>query len=306
VRFKLTSEGQLQAWARLRENESAEKSRLESMPAFQVLNQVTTVKPGASVLATAVDEQSKEHPALLTQRFGRGRTAAFTIGDFWRWGMASPEARRDLEKAWRQMVRWLVADVPRPVELTVEPGSDGGTEALTLQVRARDNKFQPLEDATVTVEIGAAPGTALGSDGNTNAGSRALRVRAEPSLTEPGVYETTFVPHESGGYIAQASVTNSAGLQVGRAEAGWAEDPGAAEFRSLQPNVALLTELARRTGGELVPAENLAAFTQKLPKRTAPVMEAWTVPAWHTPAMFGFALMCFIAEWGCRRWKGLP
>jgi hypothetical protein len=38
----------------------------------------------------------------------------------------------------------------------------------------------------------------------------------------------------------------------------------------------------------------------------SPVMEGWTTPAWHTPALFGFALACLVAEWGLRRWKGLP
>ena len=35
-------------------------------------------------------------------------------------------------------------------------------------------------------------------------------------------------------------------------------------------------------------------------------METWTSPLWHTPAMFGFALACLAAEWGLRRWKGMP
>src|SRR5258708_19530472 len=26
---------------------------------------------------------------------------------------------------------------------------------------------------------------------------------------------------------------------------------------------------------------------------------------WHQPAVFLFALLCFVAEWGVRRWKGL-
>jgi predicted RNA-binding Zn ribbon-like protein len=101
-------------------------------------------------------------------------------------------------------------------------------------------------------------------------------------------------------------VTNSAGLEVGRVEAGWATDLAADEFRSLQPNIGLLEELARRTGGGLVSADDLAAFARRLPARTAPVMEPWNTPAWHTPAVFAFALACFVAEWGLRRWKGMP
>ena len=300
VRLNLTREGWLQPWARLRENESDEKTRLQHMPAFQVLNPLRTIKPGASVIATATDGRGKEHPALLTQRFGRGRTAAFAVGDLWRWGMLNPTARLDMEKAWRQLARWLVADVPKKIELTVEPADDLESRTVNLQVRARDQKFQPLDDATVLIEVRPAPGT------GTNSSGRRILLRAEPSAKEPGVYEAAYVARDTGGYLARAFVTNSVGLEAGRAETGWATDLAAEEFRSLQPNIGLLKDIARRTGGELVSADNLAAFARRLPNRTAPVMEPWTTPAWHTPAVFGFALACFVAEWGLRRWKGMP
>jgi uncharacterized membrane protein len=300
VKLNLTPEGFLQSWARLREKEGDEKTRLQQMPAFQVFNPVRTFKPGASVIATATDERGTEYPALLTQRFGRGRTAAFAVGDFWRWGMLNPTARLDMEKAWRQLARWLVSDVPKPVELAVESSAEGETRSVNLQVRARDPQFQPLEEATVLIEVEPVPAT------GTNPVARPIRLRAEPSLKEPGVYEAGFVAREAGGYLARALVTNSAGLEVGRVEAGWATDLAADEFRSLQPNFALLEDLARRTGGGLVSADDLAAFARRLPARTAPVMEPWTTPAWHTPAVFAFALACFVAEWGLRRWKGMP
>jgi len=300
IRFNLEREGWLQPWARLRENEADEKTRLESMPAFQVFNREREIKPGASIVATATDSQGKQYPALVTQRFGHGRTAAFMIGDFWRWGMQNPESHRDLDKAWRQLVRWLVADVPGQIRLTVEPGTESGAESVNLQVRAKDPKFQPLDNAAVSIEVEPA------RIGNTNSAALPVRMRAEPSAKEPGLYEASYVPHGTGGYVARAYATNSVGLQVGHAEAGWNADLAAEEFRSLQPNVRLLEDIARRTGGDMVSAGRLADFARQLPKRTAPVMEPWTVPAWHTPALFAFALACFVGEWGLRRWKGLP
>ncbi len=300
VRLSLSPEGWLQEWARLRENENDERARLDSMPAFQVFNTVREIKPGASIVATAVDERGKEFPAIVTQRFGRGRTAALTIGDLWRWGMTNPEAHQDLDKSWRQLVRWLVADVPRQVELTAEPAADVGTDLVKLQVRARDARFQPMDDAAVTVEVQPPSGAA------TNAAAGILRLRAEPSTTEPGVYEASYAPHGTGAYSAKAFVTNSVGAEVARAETGWATDLAAEEFRSLQPNLSLLEDIARRTGGEIVSADKLTDFARRLPLRRAPVMEAWTTPAWHTPAVFAFALACFAGEWGLRRWKGMP
>jgi uncharacterized membrane protein len=298
VRFGLGREGWLQPWARLRENEADEKARLENMPAFQVMNVAREIKPGASIVASATDEHGKQYPALVTQRFGRGRTAAFTLGDVWRWGMQNPENHQDMDKTWRQLVRWLVADVPNQVELAVEAAAADPQSGVTLQVRARDAKFQPLDEASVSIEVQQV----------TSATNRStpLHLDAEPSLKEPGLYEATYVPRGTGGYMARAWVTNSVGVQIGQAEAGWATDLAAEEFRSLQPNSDLLRELARRTGGELVQRAHLAEFARKLPQRKAPIMEAWTAPAWHTPAVLAFALICFAGEWGLRRWKGLP
>ena len=85
---------------------------------------VAGVKPGASVIATVADTSGKSYPAVVVQRFGHGRTAALTVGDLWRWGLHDAEAHRDMDKAWRQLMHWLVTDVPNRVELAVEPQAE--------------------------------------------------------------------------------------------------------------------------------------------------------------------------------------
>lgn len=303
LKYSLAREGWLQPWARLREVEAEERSRLESMPPFGVFNRVRGVKPGASVVGTATDDAGDQFPTLVVQRFGRGRTAALTIGDFWRWGMQSPEAHTDMDKAWRQILRWLVADVPDRVELTVEPQPDDASGAVRLQVRVRDAQFQPLDNAAVTLAIEPVNFT---NSPAASAGTNIVRLQAEPSLKDPGVYETTFIPRGTGGYRASAVVTNSVGAEVGRAEAGWSTDLAAEEFRSLVPNAALLENIAKKTGGELVAEKDLDAFVAKLPTLKSPVMEPWAQPLWHTPLMFAFALVFLVAEWGLRRTGGMP
>lgn len=299
VHLELAREGWLQAWARLRDNEADERARLEGMPAFEVVNRVRALKPGASVIATVHDEKNAELPALAVQRFGRGRTAALMVGDVWRWGMKDAAARADMDKAWRQLVRWLVADVPNRVDCTVEPLPADPNGAMLVQVRVRDEKFQAVDDATVKIEV-----EPVVFDGT--AGAAPIQLEAEPASSESGLYQATYVPHLTGGYKATARVTNNAGADLGRASAGWSTDLAAEEFRSLTPNVALLEELARKSGGQVIAAADLENFAKRLPQLNAPVMETWSYPAWHTPAMFGFAVVCFLTEWGVRRWKGMP
>lgn len=299
LRLSLTREGWLQPWARLRNNESDEKLRIDQMPPFLVMNTVREVKPGASIVASAADSQGKSYPALVVQRFGRGRTAALTVGDLWHWGLHDAEAHRDMDKAWRQMMRWLVSDVPGKIDLQTEIKREDPNGAVHVQVRVRDDKFQPLENTAVSLRIQPVMAQSPGSETNF------IRLTAEASATEPGLYEATFIPRETAGFRCETTVTNAVGAELGRVETGWSSDLAAEEFKSLKPNRALLATIAQRTGGEIVPALQLEEFTRRLPSLRAPITETWSYPIWHTPAVFAFALFCFLCEWGLRRWKGM-
>ncbi len=56
----------------------------------------------------------------------------------------------------------------------------------------------------------------------------------------------------------------------------------------------------------MVRLEDLDKFVRNLPEHRAPITETWSEPLWHKPAVFLLVLACFVAEWGIRRWKGLP
>ena len=55
----------------------------------------------------------------------------------------------------------------------------------------------------------------------------------------------------------------------------------------------------------MITPEKLDEFAARLPYKHVPITEDWTTPFWHQPIVFLFALACFAAEWGLRRWKGL-
>ncbi len=298
LKLALTREGWLTPWARLRSQETEEQKRLAELTPLEVLNPVRRVKPGATVLAEVVDRARERHPALVAQRFGLGRVGALLVGDFWRWGMGEESLQADLAKAWRQTVRWLVAEVPEPVEIEAAPLPGHSAGAWQLTVRARDRDFQGMDNADVQVSV-----RPFAED--TAATNPAVRLAVEPSSRGPGQYETTFVAREPGGYVAETIVRDPTGREVGRAQTGWSVDPAADEWRSLTPNRALLANVARATGGELLEPDRLADLAKRLPRQAAPVSETWSRPLWHQPTLFLFAIGCFVAEWGLRRWRGL-
>lgn len=296
-RLDLTRDGWLQPWIRLREDELSEKQRLADMPAFRVMNRVSSVKPGARVLATLQNNAGNDFPALVVQRFGRGRAAALTLGDLWRWGLQDASTREDQGKFWRQTLRWLVADVPERLSLQVQPQVDGGPQAVTFKIQARHPNFKLMEDASVTVTVSPPPGGQI-------------QLHAEPVADEIGIFTATYVPRSSGGYTARAIFTDAQGNRLGDAVTGWAVNLEGEEFQSIATGHALLERMARETGGEVLKIQELDRFAQNLPQRQVPVTVLQTQAVWDLPGMlpllFLLVLVCLTGEWILRRWKGWP
>lgn len=292
-RLVLTQEGWLQPWVRTRKTEDEERKRLAAMPTFQALSRTGRIKPGAVTLAEVSDQDGASVPALATQAFGKGHVAALLVGDLWRWGMhrERPE-ESDLERAWRQTARWLVSDVPGRMDVSARPREGATLPAVELAARLRDAEYRPLDNAKVSFKL-------------TLPDRSTLTLAAEPDNREAGLYTTTYVSKLPGAHRVVATATGADGSAIGEREAGWAAQPAADEFARLTPDRDFLTQLAAKTGGEVVDAGNLESFVAGLPSRKVPVTEQWTSPLWHHPVYFLVAVACLIAEWGLRRVNGL-
>lgn len=304
--LKLTREGWLEPWARLRLTEEEEEIRLAHMPVFQALNELKAIKPGASPVLMAVDENKREYPALVAHRFGEGRVAVMTIADLWRWGMTDESLHEDMDKWWRQLIRWMVVDVPEFIEVKTEWDEAGGIAKRRIEVRIRNGAFRPEENATVElqvskIEFGKDPPEAS----EESESEEPKKLFAEPSLEEPGLFVAEFVCAEAGAYHIKTIVDDAEGIRLGEAEAGWTWNPAAEEFAQLEANRDLLKQLADQTGGRLLAMSDLDGFVKTLPEMEVPLTETWARPLWHQPWVFLLVILLFAGEWGLRRWKGL-
>lgn len=288
ARFNLTREGWLEPWMRLRNQESEEQARLANMPAFYTVNPVMAIKPGASVLATVVDASRTAHPAWVMHHYGSGRVAAVTVGDVWRWGMRDPESRTDMEKAWRQLVRSLVVDVPDRVELQANVESAGSHDLVRLQARVKDRAFRGMEDAMVKMAVTEPDGSKTD-------------MVAEPSATEAGLFEAPMHANKSGTYRIKTEVKDSEGKTVGERETGVALNPLEDELKSLSVNRDVLEKIAKWSGGKVITVEELPAFVKSLPDTKLPMMETRSDPLWHSPWVLILLVVMLGIEWALRR-----
>ena len=314
----LTREGWLQPWVRLRPTESDEHDRLKTMPGFRTLNPTHGIKPGASVMSTVSSASGDHWPALVTQSYGRGRSGAMLVGDLWRWQITrTDEQPEDLPKAWRQTLRWLIADVQQRAGVEMVTAEDVAPEAVRVNVRVVDEEFLPLDNAQVQIRVtGPAKLTKDDSEASQDEGEQDeqpaaasaedIVLNAEASLVEPGVYSAVFVPREAGAWTIEAEAVTGEGERLTADKAGWIFEPQVQEFHASGVNEELLTQLAKRTDGEVIQANDLNKFVSKLQSKPMPVVEAWTMPLWDQPLVFLIVLTCLVGEWGLRRSKGLP
>lgn len=289
--FDLTRDGWLQPWMRHHKNEQDEHKRLADMPAFKTVNYVDSTKPGAVLTAELKGSQQSRHPALASQRYGLGRVSAVMIGDLWRWRLKEDSTDPQLNKAWRQLLRWMTTDALEPVNLQIEEVA-AGSAGTRIKVHVRDEDFQKRSDYQVELEV-------------TTPNQETLKLNADPVADQPGEYQSVYLPDLPGGYSITARVTTP-DSKTSTTKGGWVHAPETVEFRSVNPDLSLLKQLATESKGEVIPAAQLSRFVRSIDQREIPVTEESISPLWHHPWVLLLVLGCLFGEWSLRRWKGLP
>jgi len=104
---------------RLVDDPAANAARWKKLPYLMDYEDPGTPKPGASVLADMITPEGRRLHLLITENFGRGRTAIMATGGSWRWQMSSPLGDTAHDLFWQQLLRWLVSDTPGHVAASV-------------------------------------------------------------------------------------------------------------------------------------------------------------------------------------------
>jgi len=290
---RLSSYGFEHPVTRVALDEAENRKEWDAAPSLIGVNPTSGVKPGATVLATAMEEQDRDPaPVLLAfQRFGRGKTMVLTTASTWRWRMEQDHRDAFHDAFWKQMLRWLVSDVRDPV--TVEPARSSCSldDSITLTAEVNDPEFLRVNDARVTANIKAPSGqiTALTLSWDAHG---------------EGHYSAVFKPSEEG--IHEVSVEAFSGdKSLGRSSTIFRVADSAEEFRNASLNLRLLESLARDTGGHYYSLSEAGTLPEDISYVEHGASRIEQKQLWDMPFLFLLLTGAISAEWIVRKRKGL-
>ena len=268
-------------------------SRWRTLPPLTTVNLLARAKPGASVLLQGRSgERGLTRPLLVSQRYGRGRVLALGAQDDWLWQMHADIAVDDSthELLWRQMLRWLVNDVPDRVEVVTDEESGPG-DAVPLRAIVRDSGYLRRNGVAVTAVVAGPAGAAQD-------------VSFDWAVDRDGEYAGSFVPVADG--VQEVRVRAIVGGDTTTSPAAYVRvaEP-VEEYFGAERRDVLLEQLARETGGRSYVPQRAAEIARDLTYSSSGATAVRRLDLWDAPLALLLLLSLLGGEWALRRARGL-
>jgi len=276
---------------RLVDDPAANAAKWKALPYLMDYEDPGTPKPGAAVLAYMITPEARKLPLLITENFGRGRTAIMATGGSWRWQMSSPLGDTAHDFFWQQLLRWLVSDSPGHVAASVPAQMLLDSGAITVTADVRDREYNPAPDAKVEAHI-------LGPSGVS------ALVEMTPVPDNPGQFQANWSAPKTGAYLTEVTAQRNA-TELGRDVLTFQRMDGVAENFHTEQNRELLEHLAAQTGGQYWKPADLGKLASAIPFSEAGVTMRETKDLWDLPLVFLVLVALRFSEWWLRRRWGI-
>jgi len=286
---QLTSAGAESPVTRLLDERGANVERWRKLPFLADYEDPGTPKPGATVLAQM--NAGRTMPLLVTQNYGRGKTAVLATSGTWRWQMSSQLGDMSHDLFWQQLLRWLAAESPGQVQARMPERvlMDEGHVKMTAEVK--DKEFSPAADAKVMARV-------IGPAGASST------VEFSPTPNKPGMYEADWTAEKPGSYVAEVTAGTSK-EELGKDVVAFRRDDGVAENFHTEQNRALLQKLSDETGGRYWGSGELEKLPRDISYSEAGISVRDTKELWDMPVVFLLLLGLTAADWLLRRKWGV-
>ena len=282
---------------RLVDDPTANAAKWKKLPYLMDYEDPGTAKPGAVVLANMITPEGRKLPLLITENFGRGRTAIMATGGSWRWQMSSPLGDTAHDLFWQQLLRWVVSDTPGHVAASVPALMLLDNGAVNITAEVRDQEYNPAPDAKVEAQIMGPSGVGA-------------QVEMTPVPDNPGQFQAAWTAPKAGAYLTEVTAqrtdpTTGKFKELGRDVLTFQRMDGVAENFHTEQNRDLLERLATQTGGKYWKPADLGKLPANIPFSEAGVTTRETKDLWNLPLVFLVLLLLRFSEWWLRRKWGI-
>ena len=234
-----------------------------------------------------------EQPVLAYQRYGAGLAAVLAVHDTWLWQMHVdiPLEDQTHQVFWQQLLRWVVQDVPEPLNAVATRNRVAPGEAVELVVRVVSEQYLPVNDARVVARIVDPFGAEQ-------------EMQLFWNLERDGEFRGSFLPAHDGPYEVEIeAVSGDRELRAPplHIEAGVLDD----ELRSGAMRENLLRRIATETGGQFYTMDRLDGLPEALLYTDRGTVVQEERDLWDLPLFFFLLVGLLSAEWLLRRRSGL-
>ena len=288
---ELTVAGRDSLLCRLEENPDRNIERWKKLPYIAGYQEAGVPKPGALTLAEMTAGGKSRLPLLVTQNYGRGRTAVFAGAGTWRWQMLQPLEDRTHEVFWQQFLRWAVTGTPTRVQAQLAHNVLSDETRVKLRAEVRDKNYEPGSAARVTARV-ISPNGAV----------QEHELRTVPN--EPGVFSGEWDAAAAGSYGVEV-IAKQGEEESGRDLVTLRREDGVAENFRLAQNRELLEKLAEQTGGSYFKISDIENLSKNISFSEAGITVRESKDLWNMPAIFLAAMLLKSLEWMLRRKWGV-
>jgi uncharacterized membrane protein len=280
----LTEIGRTAPMLKLSDSDSENAQLWSELPEVADYQRLGPLRPAASTLLE-VRVDGRNLPLLVGQPYGRGQSLILATGGTWRWQMSLPLEDMRHETFWRQLARHLVANSPRPFELSATVDN----EDIVVRAELRD----PADEANQGLNITAVVSSDTGE---------LLNLELLPAPGQAGVFQARFAPAGSGLYNVEA-ITRKGEELVSAVRTATRFEQGQESF-NIRQNRALLERVSEETGGEYWTPAQFGEMSRAISYSTAGITERQLSYLWDAPFFFMLLLLLKTCEWLLRRrWR---
>jgi len=288
---ELTPQGAQSVICRLDDDPAKNLARWKAMPMLADWQEVGEPKPGATTLLVSRPQGKPPQPLLVTENYGRGRTAIMATSGTWRWKMWLDHADKTHATFWQQLMRYLVTDTPGQVVGSTPKQMLADDTTVPIRVDVRDKQFNPVDNAKVQARF-TAPDGSLST------------LELTPQPLEEGVYTGEWSAEKTGSYVAEI-IAGREQEELGRDLLTFRREDGVAENFHTSQNRELLEKLSEQTGGRYYRPGDASKLASEISYSEAGITTRETRDLWDMPVLFLLVLSLRASEWLLRRRWGV-